>query len=215
MKIPAMYALNQNTQGGRCDLDIIPIMGKKVKNSTIKLKTRHAGKRKNNKASNLAKKKKLKHKVKENKRNSVKSESTRGDLSRQVSYLCNDLKTVSLKSASLSQTQAVFRAKKLKEQKNDAKEMNRICKRMKKMLQASSESEEEEEEVAVVENLASNIKDLLIEKEPYEKGFRFSKRQQQSFHDSVKKQAFRDSVKKQVTLSRNSDRRRKYHRDLQ
>jgi len=179
-------------------------MGKKVKNSTIKLKTRTVSKRKTNKVRNLSKKKKLKYKVKENKKKGEK-DGDRGDLKRQVSHLCNDLQSVSL-----NQTQAIVKAKKLKDQKKDAKDMNTICKNMKKMLQKPESESDDEGEVAVVENLANNIKDLLIEA-PHEMGFKFSKRQQESFHDHVKKQMSKD-VKKQIRIKQPSHRRQK-HKD--
>ena len=160
-------------------------MGSKYKNAVNHKCKQTNKKRSNNKAQNLKKKKKLKYKTKQNRI------SSSGDLKQQVSYLCKDLKGT-------SPTQAIIRNKKRREEMVMEKDIGTICKNMKELLGGPKE---EHESVAIVENLAKNIKDLIIEApDPHEMGFRFTKQQQQAFHASVKK-----TVKK----CRRSDRRKK------
>jgi hypothetical protein len=135
-------------------------MGKKAKTYAVAKKGR-----KTNTERNLRKKKKLKVKDK-----SIEKAKTR-DLNQKIENICDDFKKIST-------TQAIVRHKLRKDEKRLKLEMRVICQGLESLLDKKEDTEEETEEVAVVEDLSSQVEDLMISPEELQaSGFRFTRRQ--------------------------------------
>merc|ERR1712059_197317 len=141
------------------------------------------GKRRNNKAQNLKKKKMRRAKAIEEE--GRKERELKKVCDPDEEDLCKSLRKVSVPI--ISTTQAVFKAKLREEdQKRVNKDLKSICKDLENMLSHNQEDEKDQECFAEVENLSKNVEELLIGTENYEPGFRFSKWQQKQFLKQIK-----------------------------
>lgn len=145
-------------------------MGKKMKNYSVSKQTNKKG-RKTNSVKNAKKKKKMKSV------SAVKGEER--DMKQKISNICSEFKKIST-------TQAIVRQKLRRDEKNLTSEMTDICKDLAGLLDSDGDGEGEEE-VAVVEDLACQVDDLVIGAEELARpGFVYTRWQQRKFLDRMK-----------------------------
>jgi len=150
-------------------------MGKKLKNYAVSKSTKRG--RKSNSDKNLRKKKKVRVKDK-------KIEKTNNrDMKHKLDKICDDFKKI----GSISTTQAIVRQKLRRDEKKMKLDLKSICKDMERVLDTKDDNEEGTEEVAVVEDLACQVSDLMITPDQLSRsGFVYTRWQQRKFLEGLK-----------------------------
>jgi len=136
--------------------------------------------RKSNSVKNMKKKKKQRAKEKTEER------ATQRDIKHKIQNICDNFKKIST-------TQAIVRHKLRNEENRLNKDMKSICKGFSKLLETKTldvSEDEKKEKIAIVEDLSSQVEDLMINRddnpEELRPGFVYTRWQQKKFLEGLK-----------------------------